>query len=574
MPTGGKSLNDTLLTGPTLTAKLHNILLTFREGKYAVTADISKIFHRVQVDERNQDYLKVLWINRDQSQLRTFRFRVVLFGATCLPYLLQEIIQMHLKENILGNHFVEKFYVDNYLNTYDRECDPINDKAKLKDLMLDTNTPLQEWVSNSEPFNLLYRLDVSITQNILGVSWELRADTLHITPGDKLMNAATGKFMKRKVLVLISSLFDPLGWLSPLSIRGRIFLQTLWKNKVGWDQELPEQLVSEISEVLCEFQRVSEFSFPHRIVFHSVELHVFVDASSKAYGSVAYVVNPDNSHNNLLISKARVALCKEDRITIPKLELTAALIGCRLIDLLNSLFSISKFFLWLDSKVALSWINSDKELKDVYIANRVAEIQTLIISLGITVNYVPTNDNPTDLVSRGCTANKLKSSNWMHDPTWLLTQESPKQDNEEVVVVQELTVEINSINPVPPVTDLTRYSKFVKAERVMLKVLQFLKLNLNPFIKLISQEQKLHCNYIYSYLTNPNLEVKNTIRDLNLVLHNDVIRAKGRLENAELPVDAKTPYFLPNRSRLIDFLINHIHESNNHCGVSQTLSLY
>ena len=209
--------------------------------------------------------------------------------------------------------------------------------------MLDANMPLQEWISNSEPFNLLYLLDIPITQNILGESWKSRTDTLHITPGDKLMNAASGKFTKRKVLSLISSMFGPLGWLSPLSIRGRIFLQPLWKNKVGWDQELPKQL--EISEILREFQQVSEFSFPCRIVFPSVALHVFIDASSKAYGTVAYVVNPDNNHSNLLVSKARVAQCKEDRITIPKLELTAALIGCRLIDHLNSLFSISKFFL-------------------------------------------------------------------------------------------------------------------------------------------------------------------------------------------------------------------------------------
>ena len=184
-------------------------------------------------------------------------------------------------------------------------------------------------------------------------------------------------------------------------------------------------------------------------------------------------------------------------------------------------------------------------MKDVYVANRVAEIQTLIISLGITVNYVPTNDNPADLVSRGCTVNKLKTSNWMHGPAWLITQEYPSQDNVEVVVVQELTVEINPINPVPPIIDLTRYNKFVKDERVMLRVLQFLNSNSSPFVKLITQEQKLHCNSIYSYLVNPNInvtvEVKNTIKDLNLVLHNDVIRAKWRL--------SVTP-----QMRLIDFL--------------------
>ena len=209
--------------GPTLTAKLHDIL-TFREGKYAVTADISEAFHRVQIDERDRDYLKFFWMNRDQSQLRTFRFKVVLFGAACSPYLLQEIIQTHLKENVLGDWFADKFYVDNYLNTYDRECDLINDKSKLDELMLESNMPLQEWVSNDETFNLMYRLDIPITQNILGISWEPYTDTLQITPGDKLMNVTSRKFMIRKVLSLISNLFDPLSWLSPLSIRGRIFL--------------------------------------------------------------------------------------------------------------------------------------------------------------------------------------------------------------------------------------------------------------------------------------------------------------------------------------------------------------
>ena len=173
---------------------MHDILLTFREDKHVVTADISKAFHRVIIDERDRDYLRFLWTNRDQSQLRTFRFKVVLFGATCSPYLLQKIIQTHLKENVLGNQLAEKFYMDNYLNTYDRECDLINDKAKLDDLMLDVNMPLQEWVNNINTFNLLYRLDIPITENVLGVSWEPRADTLHITPEDKIMNATSGKF--------------------------------------------------------------------------------------------------------------------------------------------------------------------------------------------------------------------------------------------------------------------------------------------------------------------------------------------------------------------------------------------
>ena len=112
----------------------------------------------------------------------------------------------------------------------------------------------------------------------------------------------------------------------------------------------------------------------------------------------------------------------------------------------------------------------------------------------------------------------------------------------------------------------------------MYRVLQFLKSDHNPFESLIRQEQKLHCNSIFSHLLNPNIKVnigvKNTIKDLILVLLSNTIRARGRLEHAGLPLDAKTPFFLPNRSRLVDLITTHIHESHNHCGVSQTISLY
>ena len=78
------------------------------------------------------------------------------------------------------------------------------------------------------------------------------------------------------------------------------------------------------------------------------------------------------------MSKARVAPCREDRLTIPKLELTASLIGARLIRYSTNLFKFQTIYLWSDSKVVISWIMSDRDIKDVYVANRTAEIKTLI----------------------------------------------------------------------------------------------------------------------------------------------------------------------------------------------------
>ena len=283
-----------------------------------------------------------------------------MFGATCLPKLSQETLQTHLSENVAGREFRDKFYIDNYLNTYDRECDLIRNQPTLDELMNEVHMPLQEWVSNSKLFHFMHNTATLATQNILGLEWDPRLDQLQVVPSEKLMNEASWKFSKCNALALISSLFDPLGLLSPLSIRGRIFMQLLWKIKVNWDEPLSEEYVKTLTDILKEFQQASEFTFPHRVIFEVSELHVFVYASSKAYGAVAYVVDTNTRNSNILVSKARVATCKANRLTIPKLQLTATLIGCRQIKHLNSLFSFVQLHLWTDSKVAISWCVAPK----------------------------------------------------------------------------------------------------------------------------------------------------------------------------------------------------------------------
>ena len=191
--------------------------------------------------------------------------------------------------------------------------------------------------------------------------------------------------------------------------------------------------------------------------------------------------------------------------------------------------------------------------------------------------HVPIETNPADLLSRGCNTNKLKSSIWQHGPEWLTTQHYPEQTHMHVVT-NELVVEINPVNPIPPVLDLERISSYTRAINIMSKVLSFTKSSADPLLKLVMQEQRLHCNSIYSHLTNPrinvNIDIKNTIKDLDLHLIDNVIRAKGRLINSEISLEAQTPLFLPNRSRLVDLIVQHIHQTHNHCGLSQTLSVF
>ena len=146
------------------------------------------------------------------------------------------------------------------------------------------------------------------------------------------------------------------------------------------------------------------------------------------------------------------------------------------------------------------------------------------------------------------------------------------------VATNKLVVEISPLNPVPPVLDLDRISSYTRAINIMTKVLSFTKSSSDSLLKLVMQEQRLHCNSIYLYLSNPkinvSIDIKNTIRALDFHLIDNVIRTKGRLINSELPLDAQTPLFLPNRSRLVELIVQCIHQKHNHCGLSHKLSTY
>ena len=129
--------------------------------------------------------------------------------------------------------------------------------------------------------------------------------------------------------------------------------------------------------------------------------------------------------------------------------------------------------------------------------------------------HVPTETNPADLLSRSCNTNKLKSSIWQHGPEWLTTQHYPEQTHMHVAT-NELVVEINPVNPIPPVLDLERISSYTRAINIMSKVLSFTKSSADPLLKLFMQEHRLPCNSIYTHLTNPrinvHIDINNTIK--------------------------------------------------------------
>ena len=79
---------------------------------------------------------------------------------------------------------------------------------------------------------------------------------MSVVVGDKLNQEISWRYTKRSILSLVSSIYDPLGWVIPLTVRRKMFLQTLWKEKRDWDEKLNPDQVKVIYDILVDLRRV------------------------------------------------------------------------------------------------------------------------------------------------------------------------------------------------------------------------------------------------------------------------------------------------------------------------------
>ena len=258
---------------------------------------------------------------------------------------------------------------------------------------------------------------------VIGQKWSLESNTLIMKPPTDFSTDAI-EYTQRKIFNLVCSIFDPLGILSPLTIRFKILFHEIWKLGKKWDEPLPIQISRRLQKI-----RDSYFEMPKvhlirtltslRYSESSAELHIFVDASTAAMAAVAYLQITHN-HSEVtkicfLIGKCKVAPIKQT--SVPKLELEAAVIGVRLHSTIVKEFSFTfdKTLFWTDSQVVLDWIASSKK-QPVYIANRLREIAASTKTKQWRLN------NPADYGTRGLDPLEI-SLKWLQPPEFLSSSE-------------------------------------------------------------------------------------------------------------------------------------------------------
>ena len=104
------------------------------------------------------------------------------------------------------------------------------------------------------------------TANVLGLQWNARTDTLgpkEIPPMDQKTPCT-----KRTAVQHLAKVFDPTGFINPVTIKGKILLQFMWKNEFQWDTPLPEKIAGQWRQFeLIEFTRseqILHYSTLHR----------------------------------------------------------------------------------------------------------------------------------------------------------------------------------------------------------------------------------------------------------------------------------------------------------------------
>ena len=202
---------------------------------------------------------------------------------------------------------------------------------------------------------------------------------------------------------MVYSFFDPLGFIAPFIMKAKLLLQILSRKQVGWDDPLPDDEQAQWSRWLEDIPKLQEVKIsccfkPRNFdEIKVVQLHLFSDASRVGYAAVAYLRLVDTGgkvHIAFVMGKSRLAPLRE--ISIPRLELTAAVLSVRLSAIIREELdmSIQRTYYWTDSMSVLKCITNQTKRFHTFESNHLTVIHSETDPL--EWNYINREDNPAD----------------------------------------------------------------------------------------------------------------------------------------------------------------------------------
>ena len=610
----GVSLNKALLTGPDLTNNLVGILLKFRKERIAVSADIEQMFFNFFVTDKHRDYLRFFWFEENDitKPLIEYRMKVHVFGNSPSP----AVATIGLRKSVCGHaqdedkdcdevcNFVKhNFYVDDGLISMTNEEHAVsiiketqkrmltNGKLKLCKVTSNSSKVLSNFSSEElapEMVDINFDQNDANVQRSLGLLWQVQSDTFTYR-----LSLEEKPYTKRGVLSTINSIFDPIGFVAPVVLQGRLVMRkVLSESNLDWDEPLPDKFRNQWEmwrKSLIDLENVkiprqfTNISFQNSV---RKELHVFSDASRDAIGAVVYVklsnINGD-SEVGFVIGKSKVAPTHGH--TIPRLELCAAVVATELCNFVREhlIVRADSVSYYTDSQIVLGYINNTSRRFHIYVCNRIDRI--LKHSTKSQWNYVATECNPADQATRPISVQKMKNSLWLEGPINFLNKCQTRENHELVCpdMDSEVYPEIKTLKTCAPIClgshRFTRFSKWSALVRAMSTLKKFMSRKQNDLrsnvdfqneseFLLIKEAQKEYYQTEIDCLKNKkSLPKDSALISLDPALNkHGLLVVGGRLRNSGLSSLEKHPYIVSSKHYIAILLVRHFHEQVKHLG--------
>ncbi|XP_050675186.1 uncharacterized protein LOC126972451 isoform X2 [Leptidea sinapis] len=382
-------------------------------------------------------------------------------------------------------------------------------------------------------------------------------------------------------------------------------MQKLWVQKYGWDDEVSKETQKCFSNFVASLISLNSLRIPRWVCTNNVlllELHTFSDASERAYGACVYVraVNMNGKIQvRLLTSRSKVAPLKPT--TIPRLELCGSLLATRLhTKVISSLtLKIHNSYFWTDSTIVLAWLKTQPNQLKMFVRTRVGEIQDC--TAGHRWSYVPSKENPADLVSRGVTADSISSATlWWSGPQFLQSKNinfptipnTHTNSNTELVLHTTSTQKNDTINFQSNIIHnlIHKKSNYTHLIRTFAYILRFIFNCKNPKSKLTnflspseisnsetillqSVQQEMFPEEYKLIKSGKNIPSNSKLNSLSPFLdpHN-LLRVGGRLKNSSYTYDVKHPILLCSKHHITKLLFQKEHTELMHAGPQLLLS--
>lgn len=620
-------LNEFLLKGPDLLNSIISVLIKWREQRYAVIGDISKMFNQVWVDPvRDANIQRILWRDMKTKRPDVYVCLVVMFGIKPAPALANTALDLTAENN--KSLFPDACRVIKDSRYMDDICDSRRTVEEIQSVTGEIDKVLskghfkiKEWLSNINVFpsesspDTKCQIESESTGKVLGLMWDRSSDDISVAiKKPKQFTSAEGSdgngwvippaFTLRLILGVLNSIYDVFGILAAFTVRAKVAMQKLWKENYGWDDPISQFHYNFWYKWFRELEQASSLVKIPRCMTpdDSVgppSLCVFADASIHAFGAIAfcrYEVTDGTFVCRFITAKSKVAPLKS-KLEIPKLELNAAVLAARLVNtiLSESRLKFEVIYIFIDSMIVLSWIQNGRRAYLPFVSCRVNEL--LMITDPGDWLYCCTELNVADDITRGLKIHEIVDSRYVKAPVFLSSPRShwPVMIGRETVtdtivinkeVRKERVLIVMDQAKDSPLEGMGKFSSLTRAVRMTATLLRAVNnfKSLSPtysgrdvLVKLIQTplsvdetekaEQTL-VKHAQRFLPK-NYETLPEYRNLSLFVEDQVVKVGGRVDKSEVSYSRKHPDLLPHSHWLSKLLVLHVHNFG-HTGVAAT----